>query len=305
MSRVVLAVPDGNTRRLELRERQLHSPGPGEVAVEVRAGGVNPADFKSIDRAPAEDGPIPVGFEAAGVVAAVGDGVSFAVGDEVIAYPVMGAYASELGLSSDLVQPKPTTLDFAQAANLLLVGATAAEMIHVVTPAQGETVVVHGASSATGASLLQQLGPLGLRVLGTASERNHDLVRSFGAEPVSYGPGLLERLRELAPDGVDLAFDCVGTEEALSASLELVADRRRIVTIVAREEASRSGVRFLDGRDPASLAYRNAQRQRLVDLAETGALTVPVARTLALAEAEEALVLLRGQHPNGKLALIP
>jgi NADPH:quinone reductase-like Zn-dependent oxidoreductase len=200
---------------------------------------------------------------------------------------------------------KPPELDHAAAANLLLAGATAAEMLHVTGVRSGETIVVHGASGAVGVSVLQQARQLGVRAVGTASERNFDTVRRFGGEPVAYGDGLEERLRELSPTGYAAALDTVGTDEAVDVSLALIEDRGRIVTIAAFGRAEGDGIRAIGGAMPASASFRDAVRPRLIDLAARGELVVPVARTFPLAEAPEALTLLRSGHPGGKLALLP
>ena len=309
MTRRIVVPAGGDADTLAEVSVNLGKPAPDQVRVSVRASGVNPVDWKSLDRQAPSDSAVPVGYEAAGLVTDLGteaapDG-TITLGTEVIAYPVPGCYASDLLAPRDEVVAKPSTLDFSQAANLLLVGTAAAEMLHVTEVRGGETVVVHGASSATGLSLLQQAAVLGLRTIATASPANHDLVRAFGGEPVTYGPGLEQRLRALRPDGVDAAFDCVGTEEALQVSLALTRERRRIVSIAARERAPVLGIRFIDGVDPDSLAYRNAARHRVVALAGEGSLTVPMARSLPLSAAPEAFAVLRGGHPGGKLALVP
>jgi NADPH2:quinone reductase len=164
---------------------------------------------------------------------------------------------------------------------------------------------VHGASGAVGVSVLQQARLLGARVVGTASERNFEVVRRFGGTPVTYGEGLVDRLREAAPEGYAAALDTVGTDEAVEASLAVVEDRSRIVTIAAFGRAERDGIRLIGGAMPASAAFRASVRPRLVELAGSGQLVVPVARTFPLEEAPQALDLLRSGHPGGKLALLP
>jgi NADPH:quinone reductase-like Zn-dependent oxidoreductase len=144
-----------------------------------------------------------------------------------------------------------------------------------------------------------------VRVVGTASDRNADVVRRFGGLPVAYGAGLGQRVREVAPDGVAAALDCVGTDEAVDVSLALVGDRDRIVTIAAAGRAGAEGFHAIAGTRPASKAYRDAVRADLVRLAGEGRLVVPVARTFPLADALAAVDLLRTGHPGGKLALVP
>jgi NADPH:quinone reductase len=311
-AKAVVAASYGGPEVLEVRDVEVPAPGPGEVTIEVRAAGVNPVDYKLFSGARGEDPdalPLPVGLEVAGVIAALGEGAEIAtgggaVGDEVLAFRVTGGYASVLNVPAADVFAKPATLDFPAAANLLLVGGTAADMLRVVPARAGTAVVIHGASGAVGVSLLQQLEPLGVRAIGTASEVNFDEVRRFGGIPVTYGPGLEERLRELAPDGFSAAYDCVGTDEAVDVSLALVGPEN-LVTIAAAPRAAESGFKAVGGANPESAAFRDANRAALVERAAEGRLVVPVARTFPLEEATAALTLLAEGHPGGKLALIP
>lgn len=306
----LVSAPDGAPSEIALQEAVLPEPGEGEVQVQIRAGGINPADLQVAAGSRPRDQAQPMGFEGAGVVVALGAGASteqrpVAVGDEVIVYLVLGSFASKINVPAADVFPKPANLSFPAAANLFLVGLTAAETLEVTRVARGETVLVHGASGATGVSVLQQARLLGARVIGTASESSFELLRSFGAEPVAYGPGLEARVRDLAPDGVDAAVDCVGTEEALAVSAALVADRTRIVSIANSAGAGELGVRYVVGSDPESYTYRAEQRERVLGLAASGELVVPVARTFPLDQAQQAFDLLSTGHPGGKLALIP
>ncbi|GEP47667.1 NADP-dependent oxidoreductase [Microbacterium saccharophilum] len=295
----------------ELREVEVPAPRTGEVTIRVHAAGVNPADAKHV--AVPRDGvdlPLPIGYEVSGVLTAVGPDTRIAsgaagVGDEVIAFRVQGGYATELTVPADLVLRKPTTLTHPAAANLLLAGTTAAEMLAVTGVQAGETILLHAASGAVGVAVLQLAAARGVRVIGTASEAGAARVTRYGGVPVRYGPGLADRVRDLAPDGIAAALDAVGTAEALDVSLELVTDRQRILTIADGARAQRDGIRFIAGALPESARFRAQVRGELVDLAEQGLLEVPVARTYTLAEAPEALRFLMEGHPGGKLALIP
>jgi NADPH2:quinone reductase len=300
----------GGSEVLEYVETEVPEPGPGEVTIEVRAAGMNPADTKHTRQGDPSALPIAIGYEVAGVLSAVGPGTEIAsgggaIGDEVLAFRVSGGWAERVTVPAADVFAKPARLGFPEAANLLLAGATAADMIRVTRAEGRDTVVVHGASGAVGVGLLQLLRPLGARVIGTASERNAETVRRYGGEWVAYGDGLEARIRALAPSGVDVALDCVGTDEAVDVSLALVADRSRIVTIAAPGRAARDGFPAVGGAQPESKAFRDSVRQRLVDLAAAGEFTVPVARTFPLAEARDAVELLESGHPGGKLALLP
>jgi NADPH:quinone reductase-like Zn-dependent oxidoreductase len=298
---------------LTIIDEDVPAPGPGEVTIEVRAAGMNPIDFKILSGGPDPDPsrlPLKPGFELAGVVTALGPGAELAsgggaVGDEVLAFRVTGGYATALNVTATDVFAKPATIGFPEAANLLLAGTTAADMLNTTRVGAGDTVLVHGASGAVGVSAIQQARLLGARVIGTASESHFDVVRRFGGEPVAYGDGLLDRVRALAPAGVDQALDCVGTDEAVDVSLALVSDRTGIVSIAAYARATAEGIALLGGASPASADYRAANRARLIGYAAAGDLVVPVARTFAFTEAVAALRLLATGHAGGKLALVP
>jgi NADPH:quinone reductase-like Zn-dependent oxidoreductase len=208
-------------------------------------------------------------------------------------------------VSATAVFAKPAALGFPEAANLLLAGTTAAEMVALTDVAAGDTVLLHGASGAVGVSVLQQARRLGARVIGTASEARFDVVERFGGVPVAYGDGLEERVRAAAPGGVDVALDAVGTDEAIDVSLALVPDRARVLTIASMARAAADGFRAVGGAQPASAAFRDEARAGLIALAGAGELIVPIARTFPFTDAPTALDLLRTQHPGGKLALIP
>ncbi|RPE77549.1 MULTISPECIES: NADP-dependent oxidoreductase [unclassified Frondihabitans] len=296
----------GSLDGLELIVVDPPAPKADEVTIQVKAVGMNPVDVKTV--LTAEDpGSLmtPLGYEVAGIITAAGADAPFAPGDEVIAFRVTGGYATELTVPAKDVFAKPESLGWPEAANLLLAGATAAEMLHVTGAKAGETILVHGASGAVGVSVLQQAALWGIRCIGTASERTFGVVEEFGATGVVYGGGLEERVRSLAPDGIAAALDCVGTDEAIDVSIALVEDRGRIVSIAAFGRAERDGYRVIGGAMPESARYRDEIRSSLVALAGKGDLVVPVAKTFPFAEAPAALELLATGHPGGKLALVP
>ncbi|KQX72418.1 NADP-dependent oxidoreductase [Aeromicrobium sp. Root472D3] len=298
-----LGSPEGWT----LEEHDLPAPAADQVTIEVRAAGMNPADVKHV-AAGTDAGrlPVAIGYEVAGVVAAVGSAVEGrAVGDEVLAFRISGGYASAVNVPAADVLAKPASLGFAEAANLLLAGATAADMLRAARVASGDTVLLHGASGAVGVSVLQQARMLGATVVGTASPGRFAVVEGFGGTAVAHGDGLEQRARDAAPSGYDVALDAVGTDEAVDVSLALVPDRTRVVTIAARARAQQDGFTALAGADPESARFRDGVRARLVELAGGGELVVPVARTYALDDAQAAVAELMGGHPGGKLALVP
>ncbi len=241
-----VATDFGGPEVLRLADADVPAPGHGQVTIGVRAAGMNPADAKHI--APGQDRallPLSIGFEVAGVVTALGPGTELAsgggaVGDEVVAWQVSGGYTTAITAPAADVFAKPPTLTFPEAASLLLAGTTAAELLHASRAREGETVLLHGAAGAVGMSVLQQARVLGVRVVGTASTANFDIVSGFGGIPVAYGPGLPGRVRAAAPGGVAAALDTVGSQEAGDVSLALVSDRQRIITIAAAPRAKTS-----------------------------------------------------------------
>ncbi|MHC9044294.1 quinone oxidoreductase family protein [Microbacterium saperdae] len=306
-----IATTAGPPESWSFEDYDVPAPAEGEVTIRVHAVGVNPADAKHVaaPRAGLEF-PVPIGYEISGEITAIGPNTQIgsgaaAIGDEVVAFRIYGGYATDITVPAAKVFAKPTTLTHPEAANLLLAGTTAAEMLSVVGAEPGETILLHGASGAVGVSVLQQAHLRGIRVIGTASEERFDEVRRFGGIPVRYGAGLSERVRELAGVPVAAALDAVGTDEAVDTSLELVADRRRIVTIAAFGRASADGILAIAGSMPASAKFRDEVRGELTALAQNGDLVVPVARTYPLDQAPEAHRLLATGHPGGKIALIP
>jgi NADPH2:quinone reductase len=204
------------------------------------------------------------------------------------------------------IVPKPAVLSFEEAAGIMLAGTTAVHMLEATGVGHGDTVLVHGAAGGVGLLLVQIAKARGAHVIGTAGVGNHAALQRYGVTPVEYGEGLVERVRELSED-VTVALDCVGSDEAVDASLELVADRSRIATIAAFARAAGDGIKALGGgpgADPGT-AIRDAARLELVALVEEGQLEVTVAGTFPLAESAAAHRSIQGNHTHGKIVLLP
>jgi NADPH:quinone reductase len=314
-TKAVIAKAFGGPEVLSVIDMPIRQPHPDEVLIDVRAAGTNPVDYKQYSGMMGHNPdslPIHPGREVAGVVTEVGDGAegpagAIGVGDEVVAFRIAGGYAGEVTVPASTVVPKPTTLSFEQASGMMLTGTTAVHGLALIRVGAGETVLVHGAAGGVGLMAIQLAADAGARVIGTASDGAHQLLREFGAEPVTYGPGLEERIRALAPGGVDAAFDAVGGDEALDTSLAVVPDRDRIVTAVASRRAFDAGIKVIGGApgaDPGT-EIRDEARMQLVRLAEDGKLRVVVAATYPLAEAAAANRALATGHTHGKIVLIP
>lgn len=315
MTRAVVATAFGGPELLSVVDVDVPEPQAGEVTIDVRAAGVNPIDYKLYSGAFGADEsqlPMRLGMEVAGVVSAAGPDVlgpagPVSIGDEVIVSGVNGGYAEQVTTPASGVYPKPANLSWEQAAGLMLTGGTAYHLLEATGVGAGDTVLIHAASGGVGLTAAQLAVQRGAKVIGTASKSRHDTLRSYGITPVAYGDGLTDRVREAAPEGVDVALDTVGTDEAVDVSLELVGDKERIATIAAFGRAPEAGIKLLGngpGADPGE-AIRSRGRVVLTDLASQGQLDVVVAESFPLDRATEAHRLVADGHAGGKVVLVP
>ena len=286
----------GGPEQLVLREFDPAPPKDGELLVRQVAIGVNPFDWKFVAGSTVREAPaFPVvpGMEGAGVVEAVGAGVGFAVGDEVITRQYLGGYATHRVVKAVNTWPKPASIGWEQASAISLAGATAWAALTAAGVGTGDTVLVHNASGGVGSAAVQIARHLGARVIGTASPRNHDYLRSLGAEPVAYGDGLESRVRALGE--VTASVDFVGDAGAVAATTALLADMSRASTAQGSEESDAAGIIRLKATPDDSA--------RAIDLAAEGGLSVEVTSSFPLANAAEALALSRDGHVRGKIVL--
>src|SRR3954454_20320809 len=288
-----------------LRVGDVEGPhaGPGQVRIAVRAAGVNPIDWKARSGMLREVMPVefPVidGREAAGVVDEVGEDVEgVSVGEEVFGFSVAGA-AAEYAVLDDFAR-KPARLSWQEAAGLPVAVETRARVFNVLGGlGEGRTIVINGAAGGVGTAAVQLARARGARVIGTASESNHEFLRSLGAEPTTYGDGMAERIRALAPDGVDLAVDTAG-RDGFPDLIELTGDPGRVATI-AGFQAAELGVKVTGGSEGRALEGLT----EATALIESGRLEVPIERAFTFAEAPEAHRLSEQGHVRGKLVLVP
>ncbi|MER7514098.1 NADP-dependent oxidoreductase [Streptomyces lavendulae] len=276
--------------------------GPGEVRVRVRAAGVLPFDVRVrggwtppfIKR----EFPLVLGNEFAGTIDRTGEGVSgFEVGDEVLGYGVLGGYAEYVVVPADQIVRKPAGMPWEVAAGFSGNGQGAHMALSTVGVQPGDTVLVNAAAGGFGTFAVQLALAWGAgRVIGTASERNHDHLRALGAIPVTYGEGLAERVRAIAPEGVDAAVDAAGPE-ALRASVEVAKDRSRVTTMIADEVAQELGL-------PPVAGARSAERlAELVELYVRGKVNIHIREAYPLARAADAHRDVESGHGRGKVVL--
>ncbi|MEU5433404.1 NADP-dependent oxidoreductase [Streptomyces sp. NPDC020719] len=296
----------GGAEVLEYGDRPDPKVGPDSVLVKVRAAAVNPVDWKVrqgyMDPVLEAVFPVVPGWDVSGVVVQPGVSVpEFAVGDEVMGYAredflSRGTFAEYVAAPVRTLARKPRNLSFEEAAGLPLCGLTAYQtLVRALQVRAGDTVLVHAAAGGVGSLAVQLAKHLGARVIGTASERNHDFLRELGAEPVEYGDGLVDRVRALAPDGVTAAFDTVGGD-ALRASAELLAPEGRLASIASGEVIGLGGHYLFVRPDAADL-------RELADLAEQGVLSVHVDATFPLERAADAHRLSEEGRTRGKIVV--
>ncbi|MEU2411513.1 NADP-dependent oxidoreductase [[Kitasatospora] papulosa] len=292
----------GGTEVLHEAEIGIPQPGPGQVRVRVRAVGVNPVDGKI--RSGAMEAIFPTtlpavpGGEIAGVVDAVGEDVDqLTVGDEVLGWSDTGSYAQYALAPATVLAPKPAGLAWANAAALPVASDGAERVLDLLDVTAGETLLIHGASGALGTIAVQLAVARGARVIGTAGPANQEYVTSLGATALVYGDNLVQRVRELAPEGVDAVFDAAG-KGALEDSITLRGGTTRIVT-TADFRARDLGIVFAEGPQRRSAA-------RLAELAEDaadGTLVTTLSATYPLTEAAKAQQASDAGHNRGKIVL--
>jgi NADPH:quinone reductase-like Zn-dependent oxidoreductase len=300
---------------VQVAEVPAPHPGPGEIRLTTKASGLSPGEVTlrsgSLHDAVPITFPYLTGFDAAGVVDEVGEGVTgVAIGDEVFG---MAATTTRAANADHAVlaawAPKPAEWSWEEAGGAAGSIETATRVLDRLAVGAGQTVLVQGAAGAVGTVAVQLAVARGIRVIGTASEANHDLLRSLGAVPTTYGEGLVDRVRALGP--VDAVFDCAGG--ALPDLIAIAGNPSRVVTIAPDFTAAAHGVHMSHSAptgDTADALLTAADPLALhglataVDLAAEGRLRIPVAAAFPLSEAKAAHELSETRHANGKIVLL-
>jgi len=280
--------------------------GPDSVLVEVAASGVNPVDWKVVSGAlqgafPTQLPMVP-GWDVAGTVTAVGPAITdVAVGDRIAAYARKdsiehGTYAELVAVPRRALAHVPDGVELTTAGALPLAGLTAEQLLDAAQVGEGETVLVHAASGGVGSFAVQLAVSRGARVIGTASEANHEYVRGLGAEPVSYGDGLIDHVRAVAPDGVDAVIDLVGGD-ALGATPQLLRSGGRVASVIEADTVKELGGTYVFVHPDAAMLTR------LLQLVADGSLKVEIAQTFPLERAGDALAAVKDGHTRGKVVI--
>ncbi|MFC4616665.1 NADP-dependent oxidoreductase [Cellulomonas algicola] len=296
----------GGSDVLELTEQPTPKVGADTVLVRVRAASVNPVDWKVrqgyLDPIMDVHFPVVPGWDVAGVVEKVGlDTPEYQVGDEVFGYVRKdwvhgGTFAEYVSAPVRTLAPKPSSLSFEEAAAVPLAGLTAYQSIKRSGVTAGQTVLVHAAAGGVGGFAVQIAKALGATVVGTASESNHEFLRGLGAEPVTYGDGLVERVRAIAPDGVDVVLD-YGSPDAVETAPALLRAGGTIASIVDAKARDELGGHYVWVRpESGDLAALGA-------LIDEGKVRVEVAQVFDLADAAAAHEASASGHVRGKVVV--
>jgi len=294
----------GSDDVLTLRDLPEPKVGPGEVRIRVKRAGVNPVDWKvmsgGLDGLMDAVFPVVPGWDVAGVVETVGiDTPEFEVGDEVVAYARKdvvhgGTFAELVTMSVRGVALKSAALSWDEAGGLPLTGLTALQTLDRLVVSASDTVLVHGGAGGVGALAVQIAKARGARVIATASPSNHDFLSDLGATPVEYGEGSVERIRAIAPDGVDVVADFVGGVR--DVTMAVLAPGGRHASIADSTVLETGGAWFWVRPSSEGLA-------ELGRMADAGQLHVPVADVLPLEELPAAFARSREGHVRGKLVI--
>jgi NADPH:quinone reductase-like Zn-dependent oxidoreductase len=306
MPRAVKFARYGGTDVLDVVDVEVPTPGPGQVVVAVKAAGINPGEAKIREgmlhsRWPATF-PSGEGTDLAGVIRQLGAGVdSFSVGDEVIGFTDERASHAELVVvDADHLTARPTHVSWEVAGSLFVAGTTAYAAVRAVGASAGDVVVVAGAAGGVGSIAVQLAKHAGARVIGLASEHNHEWLTGLGITPVSYGDGVADRVRAAAGKTPDAFIDTVG-DGYVELALELGVRPERIDTIADFEAAAKFGVKA-EGTAAAASADVLAQLAQMVD---EGQLEIPIAAAYPLERVRDAFSELERQHTRGKIVLVP
>ena len=307
MARAVRFDEYGGVDVLNVVDVDAPRPGPGQLLVRVKAAGINPGEAKiregmMHERFPATF-PSGEGSDLAGVVEEVGEGVTgFVPGDEVLGFTHNRASHAEFVVVEAVnVTRKPPNVPWEVAGGLYVVGVTAWAAVEAVRPTAEDTVVVSGAAGGVGSLVVQLARRTGARVIGLASEPNHQWLRDHGVTPVTYGDGVEQRIREAAGGTPDAFIDTVG-DGYVELALKLGVAPERTETIADFAAAQKYGTQMAGSMSPDDPAQVLAE---LADLIDKGQLEIPIAGVYPLEQVRDAFREVERGHTHGKIVLLP
>lgn len=280
--------------------------GDDRVRVAVKAVGLNPFDMKA--RAGMiyfADPKFPrgIGSDFTGIVDQVGnasayhDGTPVRAGDEVLGWVGTDSLREQLVAKSSNLARKPAALSWELAGSLATPAFTADAAVATLDIGADDTVLVSAAAGGVGTLYCQLARDRGATVIGTASQDNHDFLRSLGVIPVLYGDGLADRVRKVAPGGISAVQDNFG-RETIDTGLELGVPSTRICSIVDQAAVAELGILGL-----APYTRSAARLEALADDMASGRLVLAIERVFPLAEVADAFTVLESRHLRGKVVI--
>jgi NADPH:quinone reductase-like Zn-dependent oxidoreductase len=296
----------GGPEVLEIRDVPRPAPAPGEVLVAVKAAGINPGEIGIREGLLEARWPTTLpcgeGSDFAGIVEELGEGVAaYAAGDEVCGWSDQRASHAEFVVApTSQLAAKPSSIPWEVAGSLYVAPFAAYASVKAVALEPGEVVAVSAAAGGVGSVAVQLAKRAGATVIGLASERNHDWLRSKAVIPVTYGEGQGERILAAAGGRLDAFVDTFGGGY-VDLAIELGVAPERINTIADFEAIARVGVH---GDGTASVSSEATLRE-IAGLVADGELEIPIERTFPLAEVREAYRELALRAGRGKIVLLP
>ncbi|HEY6683359.1 MAG TPA: NADP-dependent oxidoreductase [Propionibacteriaceae bacterium] len=291
----------GGPEVISLGEAPEPHAGPGQIRIVVRAAGVNPMDWKIRSGMLAQGKPLErvayQGFDAAGVVDEVGEGVTdVAVGDDVFGQGQNTQ--AEYAVLTSWVR-KPASVDWAVAAAAGVVVETSERVLRLLGVREGTKLFIDGGAGGVGSTATQFAKARGAMVIASASEANQDYLREIGAIPVVYGDGMIERVRALQIGKVDAVLDTVG-KTPIDDLISLTTEPSQVVS-TANYGAAASGARVTGGGADSQPKKALAEAAELL---EQSKLVIKI-QTFPFDRAAEAYQISQDGHVRGKLVLVP
>ena len=299
--RALLFTAYGGPEVLEWADAPAPHPGPGRIRITVRAASVNPIDWKTFTGAMAGGQPKVgigyLGYDAAGVVDEVGEGVTgVSVGDDVLG---RGQHTQAEYAVLDSWAAKPPAVDWAVATAAGVAGETAERGLRLLNVRAGDTIFIDGGAGGVGAVAVQMAVACGARVIASASEANQDYLRELGATAVRYGEGMIARVRDAAGGPVNAVFDVAG-KTPIEDLVSLAPEPSQVLTI-ANFAAAQAGARVTGGGADSRPMEALAQ---VAELLAQNKLVIKV-QTFPFDRAADAYRISQAGHVRGKLVLVP
>ncbi|WP_180064051.1 NADP-dependent oxidoreductase [Acinetobacter sp. YH16042] len=296
-STILAAHQYGQPEVLEFAQYELPPLAAGMARIHVKASGINPIDARRMTGEFKHAAlPQTFGTEYAGIIAEVDSSQNeWTVGDEVLGSGGAFTHATVIDVPLANLIRKPQNIDWSIAGTIAGAAQTAMTILDETGPAQ--SLLVHGGSGGVGSIVVQLAVEKGIEVVATASAANQDYIRKLVATPVTYGEGLVERLKAVHPTPFDVSIDMIGSEEATQSSLAVVKVGGFMGSIAGRKLSSNKI-------QPVWVKRNTKNLQHIVDGIAEGRFTWTVSREYEFKNAQQAYSDILEGHTKGKSVLV-